>query len=147
MTRIRKLAAYILAVYVIVFVFNVNYTYVTKDVTHVQQTFSAFKQIADEYKDGDVICTYKFSETVFEYWLLINKLHFERVYLMEDTDIEGTILAAYDSMPENRKMFIIYSHFWGNKEPDTYLKILKERGYDVQVKESVGTELHIVKKH
>lgn len=146
-TKVRNWVVYILLIIAVIVVFDKNIKYmVTKRLYH-QQVFSLFEQMKDSYEDGDVVCIYNNTEPVFEYWMLIKKLKFKYVYLMEGTDIEKRIIDAYDAMPRNKKMFIIYSNFWDvPTPPQTYYALFKARGYKVKVEEDKSAVLHILSK-
>lgn len=153
MTRVKKWVVYILTIMTIIFVFDVNIKYIKTGTYNTQQVFSLFEYIKDNYEEGDAICVESMNEPVFEYWMLINKIKFSYVYLKnydasleEKVEIKKKILTAYDAMPRNKKMFIVYSMFWGKPISQYYFDLFREKGCEIQVKKSIGSELHIVSK-
>ena len=156
-TKIRNWVVYMMTLASIAFVIHINGAYIVTHAVYHQQVFSLFEQMRDSYEEGDVLCIYHQTEPVFRYWMLINKTRFDYIYLKadlgvknyrEDMDIEKTIIDAYDAMPENKKMFIIYSNFWEiPTPPEIYYDIFKARGYDVKEEETKGAALHILSKN
>lgn len=51
-------------------------------------------------------------------------------------------------MPKNKKIFIIYSNFWGYTPlPQIYYDMFKARGYNVKVEKDKGVTLQILSKN
>lgn len=124
---------YITAGAICIFILFTNGKYIAKGIEY-QQTFNFFNTVYTEKKDNDIVFVYNWTEPALRYWQRVNQKKF--AYTVIPSDIFTLPENEFEStLPKNifsqRKIFILYSHYWQN-QPEKMEKILLKHGYHVE---------------